>query len=100
MANATREAIFRFHIYNNEEITRLEHKHPVPVFLCEPKASQQASQQFYQACLDVLTIVTAQHHDECMSKITAPCTECGKPAKDALKSPMSYLHLVDLWLSS
>lgn len=46
-----------------------------------------------KAFVDVLTVVNAEHHQECMSKVTTGCVTCGKTAQDALKSPMSYLHL-------
>ena len=95
MANPTKDAIFRFHIDNNGEISYVEYKHPVPTFLCQPNPYQQASQQFYEAFIDVLTIVNAQHHNECMSKIAATCAGCGSTAMDALKSPINYLHLAE-----
>ena len=71
----------------------LEHAHPVPDFLCQPNPNQQTSRQFYEAYTDVLTVVNGLHHDECMSKITTACI-CGNPAKDALKSPVNLLHLI------
>ena len=87
-----KDALFRFHIFNGEDSTYVEYTHPVPVFLCQPDPSQKISRQFYEAYTDLLTLVNGLHHDECMSKITAPCI-CGKPAKDALKSPINLLHL-------
>ena len=93
MATETKEALFRYLIYNYEDITHLEYTHPVPTFLCTPMPSQRDSRQYLDAFVDVLSIVNAQHHEECMSKITTPCVICGMAVKDALKSPMSYLHL-------
>ena len=93
MATPTKDAIFRYHLYNVEEITHLEYTHPVPTFLCTPSPSQRGSKQYLDAFVDVVSIINAQHHEECMAKITTPCVICGKPAKDLVKSPMSYLHL-------
>lgn len=90
-----REAVVRFNILNGSDTTSLEHACPVPSFLCQPHPDQKASAQFYAAFIDFVSIVTAQHHEECMTKITAPCLGCGKLAKDALKLPMSYLHLAE-----
>ena len=95
MANNMQEAIFCFHIDDNEETRYVEHKHPVPTFLCQPNPYQQNSQQFYEAFLDIVSLVTAQHHDECMTKVNAACAGCGGSAKDALKSPINYLHLAE-----
>ena len=95
MADHTKDAVFRFNIDNQGETSYVEHKHPVPTFLCQPSPFQQTSQQFYEAYLDVISVVTAQHHDECMGKITSACAGCGGPATDALKSPINFLHLVE-----
>ena len=95
MASTTRDAIFRFHIVNGSKYTFFEYKRPVPAFLCEPDLEQKESQQFYESLIDVLSIVTAEHHDECMSKITTPCVGCGAPSKDALKAPINYLNLAE-----
>ena len=93
MATETVNALFSFRICNDGDSTVIEHTHPVPTFLCDPQPSQRTSKQYYDAFVDVLSVVNAEHHSECMNKVTTPCINCGKPAKDALKSPMSYLHL-------
>ena len=95
MSTETINALFSFRIHNDKEITTIEHTHPVPTFLCTPTPSQRTSKQYHNAFVDVVTVVNAEHHEECMSRITTPCVECGRPAKDALKSPMSYLHLAE-----
>ena len=95
MTTETAKALFSFRIHNDGDSTTIEHTHPVPTFLCDPQPSQRTSKQYYDAFVDVLSVVNAEHHDECMKKITTPCVTCGKPAKDALKSPMSYLHLAE-----
>ena len=95
MSTETINALFSFRIRNDEEAVTVEHTHPVPTFLCTSTSSQRTSKQYYEAFVDILTIVNAEHHEECMSKITTPCVECSKPAKDALKSPMSYLSLAE-----
>lgn len=95
MANHTKDAVFRFHIDNEGETSYAEHKHPVPTFLCQPSPFQQASQQFYEAYINVISVITAQHHDECMSKVSSACAGCRGPATDALKSPINLLHLVE-----
>lgn len=96
---STTPALFRFTIHptppNTEEPINIDHTHPVPTFLTHPNPSQQGSQDFTAAFIDVISIVTHQHHDECMAATTSPCLGCGKEAKDALKSPMSYLHLFE-----
>ena len=71
----------------------IEYTHPVPTFLTQPALSQQSSQAFTQAFIDVISIITHQHHDECMTAITSPCPSCSSPATDLLKSPISLLHL-------
>ncbi|KAL2037460.1 hypothetical protein N7G274_009740 [Stereocaulon virgatum] len=95
MATSTKLAVFQFQIINGDQKTTIEHTHPVPTFLCTPTPSQKGSQAFRQAFIDVVSIITNQHHDECMHAITTPCVGCGSPAKDALKLPASYLNLVE-----
>ena len=95
MGGSTKPALFRFHVINNIETTYIEHTHPVPTFLCMPTQSQQDSQAFREAFVDVISVVTNQHHEKCMRAITTPCVSCCDPATDALKSPMSYLHLAE-----
>lgn len=95
MASSTKPALFRFHIMNRPNITDIEHTHPVPTFLCNPSASQKGSQEWKDAFIDVISVVTNQHHDECMHAITSPCISCKQPAKDALRTPMSCLHLAE-----
>lgn len=95
MAASTKPALFEFRIHNDGKTTSIVHTHPVPTFLCIPAGSQQSSKSFHEAFIDVISLITNQHHDECMSAITDPCAGCGNPTKDALKSPMSYLHLAE-----
>ena len=95
MTNPTKPALFEFRIHNDSETTSIAHIHPVPTSLCTQSDSRHTSKNFHDAFIDVLSLVTNQHHDECMSAITTPCVGCGNPAKDALKSPMSYLHLAE-----
>lgn len=95
MAVSTKPALFEFRIHNDDKTTSIVHTNPVPTFLCSQSESTQNSKSFYEAFIDVLSLVTNQHHDECMKAITTPCAGCGNPTKDALKSPMSYLHLAE-----
>ena len=95
MATSTKPALFDFRIHNVDKVTSIIHTHPVPTFLCSPSESTQNSKAFYEAFIDVLSLITNQHHDECMKAITSPCANCGNPTKDALKTPMSYLHLAE-----
>ena len=95
MAVSTKPAHIEFRIHNDGKTTSIVHTHPVPAFLCTQSESQKTSKNFYDAFIDVLSVITNQHHDECMRAITTPCVGCGGPAKDALKSPMCYLHLVE-----
>ena len=95
MANSTKPALFEFRIQNVGNIISIVHTHPVPTFLCTQSESTQKSKSFYEAFIDVLSLITNQHHDECMKAITDPCAGCGNPTKDALKSPMCYLHLAE-----
>ncbi len=94
MAASMKPALFRFQIRNRLDITEIEHSHPVPAFLCKPATSQKDSQAWKDAFIDVISVITNQHHDECMQAITTPCISCQQPAKDALKTPMSALHLI------
>jgi len=88
----TTPALFRFQFHT----TYISHTHPVPTFLTQPAPSQQGSSAFASAFIDVLSVITNQHHDECMAAITpSPCLSCQKPGTDCLKFPKSYLHLVE-----
>jgi len=95
MATSTKSALIRFHIMNRPDIIDIDYTHPVPSFLCNPTASQKDSQAWKDAFIDVISVITNQHHEECMHAISTPCVNCQQPAKDALKSPMSYLHLAE-----
>ncbi|KAK3172803.1 hypothetical protein OEA41_006128 [Lepraria neglecta] len=87
MAASTKPDIFQFQIINNDQSTHIEHTHPVPTFLCTPTQSQKSSQAFKEAFIDVISVVTNQHHDECLRAITTPCIGCGDPT--------SYLSLAE-----
>jgi len=96
MTEPTTPALFRFQIPNSPDPIDLEHTHPVPTFLTIPAAAHSASSAYHAAYLDVISVVTAQHHAECMSRITTPCANnCGAAATDSLKSPLSFLHLAE-----
>ena len=95
MANSTKPARFEFRIYNHDKTTSIVHTHPVPTFLCKQSESQQNSKSYYEAFVDVMSLVGNQHHDECMSAITVPCAGCGNPPKDALKGPIPCLYLAE-----
>ncbi|KAL6712920.1 hypothetical protein ACLMJK_009475 [Lecanora helva] len=104
MDTSTTDALFRFQVKNlqstdgssSDEPIYIEHTHPVPIFLTQPTPSKQHSQAFTSAFIDVLSIVSAQHHSECMSLLsTSPCPSCAKLATDCLKTPNSYLHLAE-----
>ena len=93
MASPTTLAVFRFQIRNRPTTTAIEHSHPVPTFLCTPASSQNDSQLWKDAFIDVISVITGQHHDECMRALNTPCLSCQKPALDCLKTPVSALHL-------
>ncbi|KAG8530216.1 uncharacterized protein KY384_004716 [Bacidia gigantensis] len=93
MASSTKDALFIYRIYNKDDYESIEHERPVPSFLCDPTNAISGSQQYLSAFFDVLTVVNAEFHDECMKNAKDGCARCGNPAIDALKSPMPYLHL-------
>ncbi|KAM0801892.1 hypothetical protein BDR22DRAFT_845575 [Usnea florida] len=96
LANTPTPALFRFNIHNASTTTHIEHTHPVPSFLCHPTPSHQSSPAYAAAFIDVLSLVTNQHHTQCLALLlTGPCLACSGPTTDCLKSPTSYLNLVE-----
>ena len=95
MTITTTPAIFSYTVNSGSERKTFEHTHAVPKFLCEPDLyNQRPSQDFHTAFFDVLAVVNAQHHEECMRLIACPCAGgCQRPATDCLKAPLSLLHL-------
>lgn len=91
----TTPALFRFSVHNTTDTTHISHTHPVPLFLCQPAESQQTSAAFKDAFIDVIALITAQHHTECMAALTSPCLACASPTTDCLKSPSSFLNLAE-----
>lgn len=92
MAAQTRSALFIYKIYNDDAETSLEFRRPVPARLCRPGLSPN-NRQDYATFVKTVVAVNKETHQACMQKITSPCVQCQRPATDALKSPMSYLHL-------
>lgn len=89
----TTPALFRFSIHNTSTTTTISHTHPVPLFLCHPTPTQQTSPAFTAAFLDVISLITSLHHDECLTALTSPCLACASPRTDCLKAPHSFLNL-------
>ena len=95
-ATATTPTLFRFSIHTTTSTTNISHTHPVPSFLCRPTPSQQSSPTLQDAFIDVLSVITAQHHSECMAALTSSsCLACPTPASDCLKSPTPFLDLAE-----
>lgn len=92
MSNQTREALFSFHIHNDEGTTTVDYTHQIPAFLCSPSNNPAGSARYMKTFIDTIRTICAQHHDECMSKITRGCATCEAPVTNTLESPMSYLH--------
>ena len=92
MAAQTKSVLFIYKIYNDDAEVSLEFRRPVPARLCRPGLSPN-NRQDYASFIRTVMAVNKDTHQACMQKVTSPCVECGRPATDALKSPMSYLHL-------
>ena len=92
MSIQSREALFSFHIHNDEGTTTIDHTHQIPAFLCNCPTNPTGNARYIKAFIDTVRTICAQHHDECMSKITRGCATCDAPTTNTLESPMSYLH--------
>ena len=92
MSNRFREALFSFHIHNDEGTTTVDYTHQIPAFLCSTPTNPTSNARYMKTFVDTVKAICAQHHDECMSKITRGCATCDAPVTNTLESPMSYLH--------
>ena len=97
MSSPFTNVLFRYSVFDGASITSFEHSHPVPDFLCQLDPGHlQSSPQFFAAFVDAISVVNSQHHDECMRTITTTYAGgCGKPARDAIKSPTPLLQMVE-----
>ena len=88
-----RDVTFDFICHGQREQTlSFVHALPSSLIVKDPYMTDPSyAQRFVAAVRPIL----GQHYAACKSASASECGPCGKPAKEVLQTPNSYLHLVD-----